>query len=248
MRLLLLVSTLASAVACSTANVPADEVDDYAKAAIDRHHIPGLGIAVIKDGRLVFERHYGLASLETNTPVTKDSVFRFQSISKQFAVAATMRLVEQGQIRLEDDVSKYFDKIPPAWQKITVRHLLSATSGIPDYLNDVPPSEGLAQKPLSELLQALGAKPLRFSPGEAWSYSNTGFWMLAAIVGKQTGTGYQEYLRDQFLSPLGMTATRKGSYRSVVRNRVSGYEWASGECLARPRDTSSCIQADASLM
>jgi CubicO group peptidase (beta-lactamase class C family) len=112
MRLLFLVWTLASVVAWPPANVRADEVDDYAKAAIERHHIPGLGIAVIKDGRLLFERHYGLANLETNTPVTKDSVFRFQSISKQFAVAATMRLVEQGQIRLEEDnVSKYFDEL-----------------------------------------------------------------------------------------------------------------------------------------
>jgi CubicO group peptidase (beta-lactamase class C family) len=140
-----------------------------------------------------------------------------------------MRLVEEGQIGLEDDVSKYFNNLPPAWQKITVRHLLSATSGIPDYLNDVPASEGLANKPLSELLQAVGARALRFSPGEDWSYSNTGFWMLAAIVAKQTGKPYQEYLREQFLSPLGLTATRKGWYSSVVRNRVSGYEWTSGE-------------------
>jgi CubicO group peptidase (beta-lactamase class C family) len=229
MRSLFLMWTVVSSVACSAATVRGDEVDDYAKAAIETHHIPGLAIAVIKDGKLLFERQYGSANLETNTPVTQDSVFRFQSISKQFTVAATMRLVEEGQIGLEDDVSKYFDNLPRAWQKITVRHLLSATSGIPDYLNDVPASEGLANKPLSELLQAVGAKPLRFSPGEDWSYSNTGFWMLAAIVTKQTGKPYQEYLRGQFLSPLGLSATRKGSYNSVVRNRVSGYEWTSGE-------------------
>jgi CubicO group peptidase (beta-lactamase class C family) len=229
MRVLFLVVAVASGLAWPAGPVRSDGVDDYLKAAIARDHIPGLAIAVIRDGKLLFERQCGSANLETNTPVTRDSVFRFQSISKQFATAATLRLVEQGQVGLEDDVSKYLDKLPPAWKTITVRHLLSATSGIPDYRNDVPAHEGLAKKPLPELLQALGAKPLRFSPGEDWSYCNTGFWMLAAVVAKRTGKPYQEYLRDQFLSPLGMTATRKGSYRSVVRNRVSGYGWASGE-------------------
>src|SRR5262245_1597080 len=237
----------AVAVAWPAATVRGDEVDDYAKAAIEAHHIPGLAIAVIKDGKLLFERQYGSGNLETNTPVAKNSVFRFQSISKQFTVAATMRLVEEGQIGLEDNISKYFDSLPPAWQKITVRHLLSATSGIPDYLNDVPASEGLASKPLSELLQTLAAKPLRFSPGEDWSYCNTGFRMLAAIVSKQTGKPYQEYLREQFLSPLGLTATRRGSHGLVVRNRVSGYEWASAE-WRNVADEDAALEGDGELI
>jgi CubicO group peptidase (beta-lactamase class C family) len=224
MRLRFWLWAIASVVALPATNGRTEEVDDYAKTAIESHHIPGMAIAVIKDGKLLSEHYYGWANLETHTPVTKDSVFRFQSVSKQFSVAATMRLVEQGQIGLEDNVSKYLDKLPPTWQRVTVRHLLSNTSGIPDYRNDVDSSEGLTTKLLSEVLQALGAKRLRFSTGEDGAYSNTGFWLLAAIVSKQTGKPYQQYLQEEFLSPLGMTSTRRGEFLSIiVRNRVSGY-------------------------
>jgi CubicO group peptidase (beta-lactamase class C family) len=228
MRLLLFVATTAVVVASPAARVRADEVDDFARTVIERHHIPGMAVAVIKDGKLVSERQYGSANLETDTPLSRESVFRYQSVSKQFAVAATMRLVEQGKIGLDDTVSKYLDKTPTAWSKVTVRHLLSATSGIPDYVNNVPAGEGLRTKPLSEVIEALGAKPLGFAPGDDWSYCNTGFWMLAAIVAKQAGKPYHEYLRDEFLLPLGMTSTRKASYRPVVAHRVNGYYWADG--------------------
>jgi CubicO group peptidase (beta-lactamase class C family) len=217
---------LASLVALTAANGRTDEIDDYAQMAMaPLHGVPGMAIAVIKDGKLVLERYYGLANVETHTQVTKNSVFRFQSISKQFSVAATMRLVEQGRIGLEDNASKYLDELPLTWQKITVYHLLSNTSGIADYRNEVPVSEGLKTKTFSEVLQALRPKERKLFPtGECWHYSNTGFWILAAIVSKQTCKPYRDYLREEFLSPLGMTTTRKGEFPWViVSDRVNGY-------------------------
>jgi D-alanyl-D-alanine carboxypeptidase len=229
MRRALTVLAVAASFAGPVPASRADEVDDYLRAAIETNHIPGLAVAVVKDGKPLFERQYGLANLETDTPVAKDSIFPFYSISKQFTTAATMLLVEEGKVGLDDKASKYLDKLPPAWEGVTVRHLLTATSGIPEYTRDFPlGSAGLERVSFAKVIQTTGAKSREFQPGEKWAYCNTGFWMLSQIVAGRAGKPYQEFLQARIFTPLGMTATRRGSARAVVPHRVSGYDLDSG--------------------
>jgi D-alanyl-D-alanine carboxypeptidase len=221
---------LAFSFASSFSALRADEVDDFIRAAMKEQHVPGLALAVVREGKPLFERQYGVANLETETPVSKESVFPYYSVSKQFTTAATMLLVEEGKIGLEDKAAKYVDKLPPAWQGVTVRHLLTATSGIPNYGRDYFFRSPLSERPaFAEVMQKTGEKPLEFQPGEKWAYCNTGFWILSQVVAARAGQPYQEFLRERIFRPAGMTGTRRGSYRVVVPQRVSGYNWESGK-------------------
>ena len=230
MRRLLVV--LAMAVSFTGAVPPsrADEVDDFIRDALATHHIPGLAVAVVKDGKPLFERQYGLANLETDTPLTKDAIFPYFSVSKQFATAATMLLVEQGKVGLDDRASKYLDNLTSAWQGVTVPHLLTATSGIPNYSQDYFFRGARTKRPsFAEVIQTTGAKPLEFQPGEKWAYCNTGFWILSQIVAGQAEKPYQVFLREQIFTPLGMSRTQRGSTHAVVPHRVSGYDRESAQ-------------------
>src|SRR3954467_6583369 len=139
----------------------ADAIDDYAAAQLAKHHVPGMAVAVVKDGKPVKVKGYGLADVEHNVPVTDDTVFQLASVTKQFTAAAVMQLVEDGRVSLDDAVSKHVDALPEAWQKVTIRQLLNHTSGIPNYtssadyerlsFNDVKPGE---------VLKLAGEKPL----------------------------------------------------------------------------------------
>src|SRR4030095_2932481 len=111
--------------------VRADQVDDYIKQAMQKRRIPGLALAVVRDGQVIKAQGYGVANLETETPVTPETVFELASITKQFTATAIMILVEEGKVNLDEHVSKYLENTPDSWKNITVRHLLTHTSGLP---------------------------------------------------------------------------------------------------------------------
>ena len=116
-----------------TISARADEVDEFVRAQIAERHIPGAAVAVIKNGRVVKAEGYGLASVEFNVPATKETVFEIGSVSKQMTAAAIMLLVEEGKINLDEKISKYLPNTPDAWKNVTVRNLLTHTSGIKSY-------------------------------------------------------------------------------------------------------------------
>jgi D-alanyl-D-alanine carboxypeptidase len=211
----------------------ADEVDAYIKTEMAELHIPGLSVAVVRDGRIVKAQTYGLANVELNVPATADTEFSIASMSKSVTASAVMLLVQDGKINLDDPISKYFDGLPESWQQITVRHLLTHTSGIKDHFHDYPffPIAKLDRKleyTDEEYLKALIDSGLNFKPGAQWAYSSTGFTLLGMIITKVTGKPYADFLRERIFTPLGMTRTHVISLADIIPNRASGYRWLDG--------------------
>src|SRR5579859_4459727 len=114
----------------------ADQIDDYIKRQMPRLHIPGLSLAVVQDGKVIKTKGYGLANMELNVPATPTTIYQIQSMTKQFTATGIMMLVEEGKVGLDDRIGKYLDGTPDTWKEITVRHLLTHTSGIKDFINE----------------------------------------------------------------------------------------------------------------
>jgi CubicO group peptidase (beta-lactamase class C family) len=202
----------------------ADPVDAYITASMERQHIPGLSLVVIRNGKIIKAKGYGFASLELNVPAKAETVYELASATKPFTAIAIMLLVQDGKIDLDDKVSKFVEDTPATWKGITLRHLLTHTSGIKDYLGDLRRDFPHDAAPETIFRAAMEA-PLNFAPGEKWSYSNTGYVLLGVIVRNVSGTSYDAFLDERVLRPLGMANTRRDSADEVVPNRAVGYLW-----------------------
>jgi CubicO group peptidase (beta-lactamase class C family) len=204
--------------------VRADRIDDYIRKQMQRQHIPGLSLAVVKDGKVIKAKGYGLANVETNTPAKPETVYQIQSMTKQFTATGIMMLVEEGKIRLDEPVGAYLEGTPESWKSITVRHLLTHTSGIKDYINE--PTQSLRLDVTdAEVFQATIPRPLNFPVGERFLYSNTNYHLLGMMIHKITGKPYGEFLRERVFEPLGMKDTRILSLTEIIPLRASGYRW-----------------------
>jgi len=193
---------------------------------MDSLAIVGISVAVIKDRYPIYKNSFGYANLEHGVKMTDSSVYRIWSISKQFCAASVLQLDCAGKIDLADPISKYLDSIPPSWKGITIKQLLNHTGGIKDYLNDYKEGEKLHSTPFEIVRDS--AAVLKFPPGENWSYTNTGYWVLTKIIETVTDQKYQDYLENQFFIPLAMENTGKMDYFRVIKNRVSGYRSVQG--------------------
>ncbi|MCI0389798.1 MAG: beta-lactamase family protein [Acidobacteria bacterium] len=196
------------------------KVDDYVKTEMQKQHIPGLSLAVIKDGQIVYVKGYGFANVEHQIAAKPETIFQSGSVGKQFTAAAVMLLVEDGRIGLDDRITKYFTDAPEHWKNITVRHLLTHTAGTTDYPKDFDFRRDYTE---DELLKKASAIPLASQPGERWSYSNMGYVMLGILIGKVTGKFYGDFLQERIFKPLGMTTARIISEADIIPNRSSGY-------------------------
>jgi CubicO group peptidase (beta-lactamase class C family) len=226
---------------CAPISAEADKIDDYIAAQMRRLHIPGLSLAIVRDGRITKAQGYGFANVELNARATKQTVYEIGSNTKQFTAAAIMMLVEDGRVHLEDSVTKYFPEAPEAWRGITLRHLLSHTSGIqnhvaiPHWLDVFKTNLAFeTTPPRDELLKMFFKLPLEFRPGETWAYDNTGYYLLGIIIEKASGKSYWQFLDERIFKPLGMIATRSTDPRPIVSNRASGYEWKTDHFENRP--------------
>jgi CubicO group peptidase (beta-lactamase class C family) len=202
--------------------IRADEVDDLLKAELHKRHLPALSVAVVRDGQLIKAAACGLANVELEVPATPQTVFQIQSITKTFTSAAILMLMEEGKLSLADPVGKHLEGTPDAWKDITLRHLLSHTSGIKDFINEPTASLRLAVTE-EEVLKATAPRPLNFTPGQRYSYSNTNFHLLAMVIRKLTGKWYGDFLKERIFDPLGMNQTRIVSHSDLIPHRASGY-------------------------
>jgi N-acyl-D-amino-acid deacylase len=220
---LLLLGALATAL--TRAQAP-DPIDTIVREAMEAQRIPGLALAVIRGGHVLKAQGYGLASLEHDLPVTDRTIFQSGSIGKQFTAAAIMLLADDGRLTLDDRVTRFYPEAPEAWRAITIRHLLTHTSGIPNYTAGlVDYRRDYTEDDLATLAFDL---PLDFAPGAEWRYSNTGYVLLGAIIGKLTGAHYGEFLRERIFEPAGMTTARIISEADLVPHRAAGYRLVDG--------------------
>jgi CubicO group peptidase (beta-lactamase class C family) len=225
---------------------PTIAVDAYIESEMRQAKIPGVSIAVIKEGSIVLAKGYGLANVEHQVPVKPETIFQSGSTGKQFTSTLVMMLVEEGKIALDDRLGKFFSEGPEAWRNITIRHLLSHTGGMTDYPPDFDMRRDYTDE---ELLTRAAALPLAFQPGENWRYSNVGYLTLGLLVRKVTGKFYGDLLRERIFEPLGMTTARIISESDIVPNRAAGYLMAPGGQLQNQRWVSPTMNttADGSL-
>ena len=198
----------------------ADSLDTYLRAEMANQRIPGMAVAVLRDSKPVSVRTLGLANVELDTPVTRDTVFKIGSVSKQFIATGIMLLVRDGKVQLDDPVSKYLEDTPAAWSGITLRHLLTHTSGL---VRESPGFEGLKPQSDADVIRAAYDVPLQSPPGAKWSYCNLGYFILGEVIHKASGQPWPQFMTERVFKPAGMTATRTTDAIDVVPNRANGY-------------------------
>jgi len=206
-----------------------DRVDDYIKREMAARNVPGLAFAVMENGRVIREGAYGLANVESGAQVGIDSVFELASVTKPITAVSVMMLVEEKKLALDDPVDKYLAQVPAAWHEITVRELLSHTSGLREY--------GLVKCDGSELLdistkqqfEDLIKSPLLFVPGTGTQYSDSGYFILGMIIESVSGRSYRDFLQQRIFGPLGMQHTSVLDQSAIIPNRVSPYTLRKGQ-------------------
>ena len=190
---------------------------------------PGCAVGVAVDGKPVVERAYGMADLEHDVPNAPDTIFEAGSVSKQFTAAAVLLLAREGKLSIDDPVRKYVPELPDYGVPLTIRHMLTHTSGLRDW-GEV---EGIAGWPRTTRTYTHGhvldivsrQKALNFTPGTAWSYSNTGYNLAAIIVSRVSGQPFADFSRERIFRPLGMTRTSwRDDFTRVVKHRAIAYE------------------------
>ena len=219
--MLILSGCLLTALAQHIAVSPGQKTDSYIRVMMLNKHIPGLSVAVLKEGKILKMQSYGLANIETSSPATSQTVYKLGSLSKQFIAAAVMVLQQSGKINLDKPINAYLDSLPRAWRGISVRNLLTHTSGL---VRDLPDWDPLKVRPLSQDIKTIYPLPLDFTPGTQWDYSNMNYFVLAAIIQKITGTNWAEWISRHIFIPSGMRQTRTCSMTDLVPNRSGGYE------------------------
>jgi CubicO group peptidase (beta-lactamase class C family) len=212
---------------------------------------PGAAVLIVKDGRVVFEHGYGITDLRTRRPIDARTDFRLASVTKQFTAAAVMLLVRDGKVRYEDRLTDIFPDFPDYGRAITIHHLLTHTSGLPDYEDLMPPADSsvpveqvqIKDAGVLDLLER--QKAGKFAPGTRWAYSNSGYVMLGLVVEKASGRPFAEFLRDRIFAVLKMTSTVAYEHgRNDVPNRAFGHTMEDGHWFETDQSPTSATLGD----
>jgi CubicO group peptidase (beta-lactamase class C family) len=181
---------------------------------------------VTENGKVIYKKGFGLANMEWNIPNEPDTKFRLGSITKQFTATLILQLVEQGKIKLDGRVSNYLpDYRKDTGAKMTIHHLLSHTSGVPNYTAAPGFFENVSRNPfkVDDFVKQYASGDLEFEPGAKFNYSNSGYFLLGAIIEKVTGKPYEQVLKEKILDPLGMKNTGYDHYGTILSKRATGY-------------------------
>ncbi|MBD1926760.1 beta-lactamase family protein [Trichocoleus sp. FACHB-90] len=210
-------------------------IDDYILATMTQNQIPGLSVAVVREGEPVLVKGYGLANVEHSVLATEHTVYEIASVGKTFTATVTMMLVEEGVISLNEPITNYLDNPPSVWHPVTIKHILSHQSGIPSY-TDAQNYWEITCLDLSkaEILALVTGLPLKFQPGEFSAYDNTGYYLLGLMLEKVTGQSYADLLHERIFAPLGMNATVMNNPADIVSHRAAGYRWRNGKLINKP--------------
>lgn len=223
--------------------VPAPPIDAVVARIMQEQQLPGVAVAVMRQGQIAFAKGYGYANLELQAPVQPTTVFQSASVGKMFTATAIMLLVEDGRLNLDDKVTQFFAAAPPSWRDMTVGHLLSHTSGLSE---DAYSSLDLRQDYSDDqLLKIFQSWPLDFVPGTSYRYSNSGYVLLGMLVKERTGQFYGDFLQKRVFQPARMTSARVNDVRAIVAGRASGYVLAADGTLRKDEWVSPSLSATA---
>jgi len=212
-------------------------VDAFVRKVMKTLQIPGVSLAIVRDGKVIKESAYGLSIVEHVVPVKPETVFLLASITKSFTATAIMMLVEEGKVELDAPISRYLESTPEAWKAITVRHLLTHTAGLKDRFEGLPAADWLLTFTTQRLYEASTKQPLDAQPGEKWQYSDQGYFLLGMIIEKVSGQTYRQFLTQRIFQPLGMTATTTINQSEIIPNLANGYTLVLGKLRHNRRTT-----------
>lgn len=206
---------------------------------------PGASVLVLKDGEPRIRARYGMADREAKVAVTSQTNYRLASVSKQFTAAGILLLSEQGRLRLDDRVAQWLPSMPPATQEVTLRHLLTHTSGLIDYEDVMLPTQ-TAQLNDQDVLRLLNSQDRTyFAPGTGYRYSNSGYVLLGSVIEKASGQTFTEFLRQRVFEPLGMRNTvAHVESQTVVPHRAYGYSSENGHWVRTDQSPTSATLGD----
>lgn len=223
---LLLVFTFSTAVYAQ-----ADSIDLFIKAQMQKRKIPGLQLAIVKNGKVIKTGNYGLANVQDSIPVSNKTVFPLNSITKAFTGIAIMQLVEAGKLKLSSTVSSFLSGLPESWRTVTILQLLAHTSGIPDIVDE---EESILISPYGEQAawKQVLALPMDFKPGEKFRYNQTNYLLLGRIIDTLSGMPFTEFIKKEQLEKAGMTKTIAGGFGAtmdVIPHSAGGYTYRKGK-------------------
>ena len=233
-RSLIAILLLVGVLLAVAAPARADRIDDYIKTEMQKRRIPGLALAVVRNGTVVKMQGYGLANLDHDVPVTPDTVFELASVTKQFTAAAIMKLVEEGKLQLDDPILWHLPQGPATWSAITVRHLLTHTAGLPgleENFKALWPGGPRLNYSTVQLFNAATKDALSFPAGERFQYSDVGYFLLGMIIEHVSGERYADFLDERFFRPLGMTSTSVIDQWKILKHRAAGYTIRDGQLV-----------------
>lgn len=210
-----------------------DSIDKIVMSTMARGRVPAVALAIVTYGHVRTVRAYGWADLEHCVPATDSTLFGIGSVSKQFAGFAALVLVRSGKLSLDDPITKFLPEGRAVWKDITIRNLLTHTSGIPDYTGDDDkyPSarfDRTASPSTDSLVREIASLPLNFKPGDDWAYSGLGYILLCVIAERVSGRPFPDFMREQVFLPLGMSRTRFYSPTELINGRAIPYRLTEG--------------------
>ncbi|WP_425252114.1 serine hydrolase domain-containing protein [Janthinobacterium sp. NFX145] len=222
------VSTATAAPALGEEEVLAARINSEI-APLFKANEPGATIIVTRDGLTVFRKAYGMADVAKGLPMTPDTVMRIASITKQFTATGILMLVDEGKLALGDDIHKFFPDYPSGGQRITIEHLLTHTSGIANYTNKPGFEAGMnTDLTVSQMIDSFKNDTLQFEPGTRYAYSNSGYFLLGAIIEKVSGVSYAKFVEQRIFVPLGMVNSAYDGHERGSAMRAQGYTRSSG--------------------
>lgn len=227
----------------------ATAVDSIAEEARVRGSIPGLSVVIARGDRVLLAKGYGTADLESGAAATPETVYQIGSISKQFTAAGILRLAERGKLSLDDRVTDLLPDLREDWREVRLRHLLHQTSGIPEFLflPEFAAQSSDVDRPASELRALIARQPLQLAPGERWSYSNSNYTLLAAIVERIEGMPYERFLEREFFQPLGLSSLHHCSPSPSGPRDARGYGLRDGKVVPAPAENMNWARGDGGL-
>ncbi|NOU51848.1 serine hydrolase [Pseudoalteromonas sp. JBTF-M23] len=198
--------------AAAASNVDVDPIDQLIKTKMQQKHIPGLQLAVVKNGELVKQGSYGFADLQHKVAVTKDTLFPINSMTKAFTGVAVLQLAEQGYIRVDDEIGKHLPDLPSAWKSLRINQLMGHSTGLPRILSSYETVDTIVPRDAEASWEEVKKRPLQFTPNSRFRYNQTGYVILGKLIDKYVPEGFTSYITKKQFNPVGMTQTAQAGF------------------------------------